>query len=84
MNLSLQRLTVSVGDPIDFSKILETHREQKSNAVSHITTLNTLYIGIIVHSQIVMRKHITDIIQEQFAELKNSTEELHAKWTKKT
>ncbi|XP_065911592.1 tafazzin-like [Dysidea avara] len=60
-----KKITVFVGDPIDFSQLLETHRKQKSNAV-------------------VVRKQITDIIQDRFAELKQTTEELHAKWIART
>jgi len=42
-DIFLQKITVFVGDPIDFSQMLETHRKQKSNAVSTLTIKCALF-----------------------------------------
>lgn len=59
-----QKLTVMVGDPIDFSPLFEAHNKTKHNAV-------------------VLRRQITDLVQEKLEELKVQAESLHIEWTPK-
>lgn len=59
-----QKLTVMVGEPIDFSPLFEAHSKTKQNAV-------------------VLRRQITDLVQEKLEELKAQAEILHNEWTPK-
>ena len=55
-----RKLTVLVGEPLDFTSVLET-QNPKGNAV-------------------VLRRQITDIIQEKLYDLKTQAETLHREW----
>ena len=59
--LHLQKLTVTVGEPIDFTHWVAQQKAAQTSAV-------------------VMRKQITDTIQEKLYELKQHTEQLHNQW----
>ncbi len=63
--MPLQKLTVLVGEPIDFSGMLKQRREVKASAV-------------------IIRKQITDTVQEKLAELKTQAEALHQNWVTKS
>lgn len=56
-----QKLTILVGEPIDFSSILEAQDKTKKNAV-------------------ILRRQITDLVQDKLLELKAQAEALHIDW----
>jgi len=56
-----KKLTVLVGDPIDFSTLVEHQREIRASAV-------------------MMRKQITDTLQDKLKELRTRAEVLHNSW----
>lgn len=57
----MKRVTVLIGEPMEFTETVEEYRKAKKNAME-------------------TRKHITDLIQERFKELKVETQLLHSKW----
>lgn len=62
----IQKLTVYIGEPIDLSSVLDQYRNHRSDWLSG--------------NAVVVRKHITDVIQEKLRELKTCTQELHDSW----
>ena len=56
-----KKLTVLVGEPIDFSSLLDAQDRTKRNAV-------------------LLRRQITEIIQEKLADLRVQAEALHNDW----
>lgn len=61
-----QKLTVLVGEPIDFTSLIRTHYQ-------HYHT--NLHVNAIE-----LRRQITNVIQEKMYELKTSAETLHKDW----
>lgn len=59
-----KRLSVIVGEPLDFSSFLEAQRNAQASAV-------------------MVRKHITDTLQEKMRELKSQAEIIHKDWNNK-
>ena len=57
----MQKLTILVGEPIDFTALLQHQRKVQASAV-------------------VMRKQITDVLQEKMEELRSCAERLHHSW----
>lgn len=57
-----KKLTVLVGEPMDFNSIVRQHKEE------------------VCTSAVILRRQITDTIQDKMAELRTHAEALHRNW----